>query len=94
MPDYYDPSPNMPPQLSRAQLAEMDPDDIVQADQLGQFEVIRTGRDPLPFEAAGQRRATTEEDALARDTERQKQRLDAATNRAEQIRRYQQETNQ
>jgi hypothetical protein len=61
---YVQPPDEIPPQLSKADLARLTPAEIVQADDAGQCEVIRSGRDPLEFERRGERRAT-EEEAIA-----------------------------
>jgi hypothetical protein len=55
-----------PPQLSRADLAALSPEDVVRADDMHQLEVLKSGRDPLDFERTGQRKATPAEDAQAR----------------------------
>ena len=57
---------DLPPQLTRADLARLTPEQVVTADDLHQLEVVKTGRDPLPFERNGERRATAAEDAQAR----------------------------
>jgi hypothetical protein len=62
---YVRPPDEIPPQLSRADIARLSPAEIVQADDNGQCEVIRSGRDPLPFERTGERRATPAEAAQA-----------------------------
>lgn len=62
---YVQPPDEIPPQLSKADLARLSPAEIVQADDAGQLEVIRSGRDPLEFEARGERRATEAEAAQA-----------------------------
>ena len=54
-----------PPQLSRADLASLSPAQIVQAQEAGQLDAVLSGRDPLAFEKAGERRATPEEAAQA-----------------------------
>ncbi len=66
---YVQPPDEIPPQLSKADLARLTPAEIVQADDHGQTEVIKSGRDPLDFERAGERRATPAEDAEARAVE-------------------------
>lgn len=54
------------PQLSRADLAALTPQEVVRADAAGQLDIIKSGRDPLPFESRGERRGSAEEDAQAR----------------------------
>ncbi len=66
---YVRPPDEIPPQLSRADLSRLTPEQIVQADDNGQTEVIRSGRDPLEFERRGERRASAAEDAEARAVE-------------------------
>lgn len=61
---YVKPPSAIAPQLSRSDLSRLTPEQIVQADDAGQCEVIRSGRDPLEFERRGERRAT-EEEAIA-----------------------------
>ena len=66
-PDYYDPAAaaRPAPQLTRAQLKAMPPEAVVEADNLGQFEVLKSqGRDPIDAERRGERWAT-EEEAIA-----------------------------
>lgn len=65
-PDYYDPAAAKPaPQLTRAQLKAMAPEDVVRADALGQFECLKQfGRDPIDAERRGERWAS-EEEAIA-----------------------------
>ncbi len=60
---FYDPqSAQRPaPQLSKAELRMMSPEQVVQADENRQFEVIKTGRDPVEAERRGERWATREE---------------------------------
>jgi hypothetical protein len=66
-PPVYVASPDdLPPQLTRLDLARLTPEQVVTADDLGQLETLKTGRDPLPFERNGERRATPAEDAQAR----------------------------
>jgi len=63
-PDYYDPqaAQRPAPQLTRAELKAMDPDDVVRADAAGQFECLKNfGRDPIDAERRGERWATDEE---------------------------------
>ena len=63
-PDYYDPeaAAKPAPQLTRAQLKAMAPDAVVEADNLGQFAVLKSqGRDPIDAEHRGERWATDEE---------------------------------
>ena len=64
-PDYIRPG-GIPPQLTKADLKTLTPEQIVAAQDLGQFEVVTSGRDPLPFEKAGERLASPAEDAQAR----------------------------
>lgn len=66
MTEYVTPERGIPPQLTRADLDALTPQQVVKAHQAGQFETIMTGRDPLPFEASGTRWATEAEDAAAR----------------------------
>ncbi len=66
-PDYYDPAAaaRPAPQLTRAQLKAMAPEDVVRADALGQFECLKQfGRDPIDAERRGERWAS-EEEAIA-----------------------------
>lgn len=63
-PDYYDPeaAAKPAPQLTRAQLKAMAPEDVVRADALGQFECLKQfGRDPIDAERRGERWATRDE---------------------------------
>ena len=63
-PDYYDPeaAAKPAPQLTRAQLKAMAPEDVVRADALGQFECLKQfGRDPIDAERRGERWATPDE---------------------------------
>lgn len=62
---FIDPPDNIPPQLSRSDLARLSPEQTVQAHENGQLEVVLSGRDPLPFERNGERRATDAEAAQA-----------------------------
>lgn len=74
MTDYYDPAAaaRPAPQLTREDMKRMSPEQLVAADDAGQFAVLKgQGRDPLPFEAAGQRLATPAEAQAARAAERQ-----------------------
>ena len=78
---YYDPdaAARPAPQLTRAQLKAMAPDAVVQADNLGQFQVLKSqGRDPIEVEARGERWATPTEiaealQAAAADADQQRQ---------------------
>ncbi|HRY08343.1 MAG: hypothetical protein KDC40_12325 [Actinobacteria bacterium] len=64
--EYYSPDdPTIAPQLSGADLKRMTPEQIVKADELQQFAVLRSGRDPLPMERAGERLARPDEVAAA-----------------------------
>lgn len=63
-PQYVRPG-GVPPQLTRADLATLSPAEIVQAQEAGQLDAVLSGRDPLAFEKAGERRATPEEAAQA-----------------------------
>ena len=64
--EYYSPDdPTIAPQLSGADLKRMTPEQIVKADELQQFAVLRSGRDPLPMERSGQRLARPDEVAAA-----------------------------
>lgn len=65
-PVYVQSPDDLPPQLTRADLARLSPEQVVSADDLGQLETVKSGRDPLPFERSGERRATEAEDAQAR----------------------------
>jgi hypothetical protein len=56
---------DLPPQLTRADLARLSPEQTVQAHENGQLEVVLSGRDPLDFERRGERRATDAEAAQA-----------------------------
>ncbi|MEZ5184289.1 MAG: hypothetical protein R2720_00950 [Candidatus Nanopelagicales bacterium] len=59
--NYYRPDGAIPPQLTREQMLAMDDQQRVDANRLGQFQVLKSGRAPLPFEAAGERFATADE---------------------------------
>ncbi|MEZ5130082.1 MAG: hypothetical protein R2703_16670 [Micropruina glycogenica] len=62
--EYYDPAAagRPAPQLTKAQLSAMSPDDVVRADDLGQFEVLKSQhRDPIAAEQRGERWATPAE---------------------------------
>lgn len=62
MTQYVNPNPPPPPQLSKDDLARLTPDQIVAADNAGQFQVLKTeGRNPTETERLGQRWATPEE---------------------------------
>ncbi len=66
-PQYYNPEAagRPAPQLTKAELKAMDPDDVVRADAAGQFECLKNyGRDPIDAERRGERWAT-EEEAIA-----------------------------
>ena len=90
-PDYYDPeaAAKPAPQLTRAQLKAMAPDDVVRADEAGQFEVLKNfGRDPIDAERRGERWATPDEiaealQAAAADANQQRQAARRAAARAE-----------
>ena len=63
-PDYYDPAAarRPAPQLTKAEMRMMDPDDVVRADEAGQFTVIKSQRrDPVDAERRGERWATRAE---------------------------------
>ena len=83
---YYDPeaAQRPSPQLTRAELKSMSPEQVVQADEAGQFTVIKTqGRDPVDAERRGERWATREEvqealQAAAADANQQRQAARAA----------------
>jgi len=63
-PDYYDPAAvaRPAPQLTRAELQAMRADDVVRADEAGQFECLKQfGRDPIDAERRGERWATPDE---------------------------------
>jgi hypothetical protein len=62
---YVKPPSVIAPQLSRSDLARLTPEQIVQADESRQFEVIKTGRDPIDAERRGERWATPTEIAEA-----------------------------
>lgn len=81
-PPVYVASPDdLPPQLTRLDLARLTPEQVVTADDLGQLETLKTGRDPLPFEINGERRATDAEDAQARADQAEAQRVAATQQR-------------
>lgn len=80
-PDYIQPGGRLAPQLSKADLDRLSAAEITAADNLGQFEIIQTGRDPLPFEINGERRATDTEDAQARADQAEAQRVAATQQR-------------
>ena len=66
-PDYYDPAAaaRPAPQLTKEQLTAMSAEDVVRADEAGQFECLKQfGRDPIDAERRGERWAT-EEEAIA-----------------------------
>lgn len=81
---YYDPAQRPSPQLTRAELKSMSPEQVVQADEAGQFTVIKTqGRDPIDAERRGERWATPDEiaealQAAAADANQQRQAARAA----------------
>jgi hypothetical protein len=60
---YYDPDAarRPAPQLTKAELRMMTPEQVVAADEAAQFEVIKTGRDPIDAERRGERWATPDE---------------------------------
>lgn len=60
---YYDPqaAQRPSPQLTRQELRAMTPEQVVAADENRQFEVIKTGRDPIDAERRGERWATRDE---------------------------------
>ena len=62
---YLADDPSIAPQLGKADLGKMTPEQIVKADELQQFAVLRSGRDPLPMERSGQRLARPDEVAAA-----------------------------
>lgn len=71
---YFDPvaAGRPAPQLTREDMKRMSPEQLVAADDAGQFVVLKgQGRNPLPFEAKGERLATAAEDQAARAAERQ-----------------------
>ena len=80
-PQYYDPAAaaKPAPQLTKAELKAMDPDDVVRADAAGQFECLKNfGRDPIEVERRGERWATPTEiaealQAAAADANQQRQ---------------------
>ena len=83
---YYDPDAarRPAPQLTKAEMRMMDPDDVVRADEAGQFTVIKSQRrDPVDAERRGERWATREEvqealQAAAADANQQRQAARAA----------------
>lgn len=82
---YYDPeaAQRPSPQLTRAELKSMSPEQVVQADENRQLEVIKTGRDPIEAERRGERWATPTEiaealQAAAADANQQRQAARAA----------------
>lgn len=82
---YYDPeaAQRPSPQLTRAELKSMSPEQVVQADENRQLEVIKTGRDPIEVERRGERWATSDEiaealQAAAADANQQRQAARAA----------------
>ena len=83
-PQYIKPG-GLPPQLTRAQLRDLPPDDVVRAHEAGQLEVITTGREPTRQEQAGERWASAEEDRAARETEQSIAKVDAARARQQLI---------
>ncbi len=88
--DYIKPRGQLAPQLSKGDLANLTPEEIVAADELGQFDVVQTGRDPLAFEISGERKATPEEDAQARADQAQAARVASNQNRqAQQLAHWQ-----
>jgi len=63
-PDYYDPDAarRPAPQLTKAELRMMTPEQVVAADEAGQFTVIKSQRrDPVDAERRGERWATRDE---------------------------------
>ena len=60
-PDYYDPGAarRPAPQLTKAEMRMMTPEQVVAADEAGQFTVIKSQRrDPVDAERRGERWAT------------------------------------
>lgn len=88
---YYDPDAarRPAPQLTKAEMRMMDPDDVVRADEAGQFTVIKSQRrDPVDAERRGERWATPDEiaealQAAAADANQQRQAARRAAARAE-----------
>ena len=78
-PVYVQSPDDLPPQLTRADLARLSPQQVVSADDLGQFEVLKSqGRDPIEVERRGERWATPTEiaealQAAAADANQQRQ---------------------
>jgi hypothetical protein len=68
------------------QIRDLPPEEVVRAEQLGQCEIVQTGRDPLAFERSGERRASIQEDADARAEQASAART-AANRAAHEIRR-------
>ena len=63
---YYDPARRPAPQLTKAELRMMDPEQVVAADEALQFAVLKSqGRDPIEAERRGERWATPTEIAEA-----------------------------
>ena len=82
---YFDPAAaaKPAPQLTREELRMMTPEQVVQADENRQLEVIKTGRDPIEVERRGERWATSDEiaealQAAAADANQQRQAARAA----------------
>lgn len=67
---YYDPNPPPSPQLSKADMKRMTPDQIVRADDAGQFAVVKQGRTPVDAERRGERWASADEIAEQRRDDR------------------------
>lgn len=65
--EYVNPGGPPAPQLTREQLADLDPDAIVRADALGQLQAVKEGRSPTEHERQGLRWATDEERAAQAD---------------------------
>lgn len=72
----------VPPQLTRADLATLTPEQVVRADELGQCEVIKNGREPIPAEVRGERFASEQEDAQARADQAEAERIAANQHRS------------
>ena len=79
--NYIRPGGKFAPQLTRHDLETLSAAEITAADNAHQFDVVKTGRDPLPFEINGERRATDAEDAQARADQAEAQRVAATQQR-------------
>lgn len=82
MTDYVVPGGVPAPQLTKEDLGTLSPDEVVKANRLGQFDVIKAGRTPTDTERAGVRWATPEEIEAQAEIDRANQRIAKAEYRA------------